>query len=37
MFALFILAPILLLIYTILFRPFLGGAIQKKKAYYAGV
>jgi hypothetical protein len=37
MFALFILAPILLMIYTVLFRPFLGGAIQKKKAYYAGV
>jgi hypothetical protein len=37
MFALFILAPILLAIYTVLFRPFLGSAIQKKKAYYAGV
>ena len=36
-FALFILAPILLTIYTLLFRPFLGASIARRKAYFAGV
>jgi hypothetical protein len=36
-FALFILAPILLTIYTIFFRPFLGASIARRKAYFAGV
>lgn len=37
MFALFLLAPVIVLLYNILFRPFLGGAIRRKKQYYAGV
>ncbi len=37
MFALFIVAPIVLMIYTIFFRPFLSARIRKKKAYYSGV
>jgi hypothetical protein len=36
-FALFILAPILLTIYTLFFRPFLGASIARRKAYFAGV
>ena len=35
MFALFIVAPIVLLIYNIFFRPFLGKQIKKMKDYYA--
>lgn len=35
--ALFIVAPIVLTINTILFRPFLGKAITKKKHYYLGL
>lgn len=37
MFALFIVAPIVLLFYTLIFRPFTGNKIKKKKSYYAGV
>jgi len=36
-FALFILAPILLTVYLIFFRPFLGASIARRKAYFAGV
>jgi hypothetical protein len=35
--ALFVVAPIVLTINTILFRPFLGKAITKKKHYYLGL
>jgi hypothetical protein len=35
--ALFIVAPIVLTIYTLIFRPFLGRSIQKRKRYFAGL
>ena len=37
LFALFIVAPFVLLINNILFRPFLAKSVQKKKEYYLGV
>ena len=37
LFALFIVAPIVLLIYNLFFRPFSGGAISLKKKFYSGV
>ena len=36
-FALFIVAPILLVFYNLFFRPFLGASIARRKAYFAGV
>jgi hypothetical protein len=35
--ALFVVAPVVLTINNILFRPFLGKAITKKKHYYLGL
>ena len=37
LFALFIIAPIVLTVYTILFRPFFGKSIREKKLYYSGL
>jgi len=37
LFALFIVAPVVLLINNLLFKPFLGKSVQKKKEYYLGV
>jgi hypothetical protein len=37
LFALFIVAPIVLLAYNILIRPFTGGFIRKQKDFYSGV
>lgn len=37
LFALFIVAPVVLLIYNIFIRPFSGNQIRKKKIYYSGV
>lgn len=37
LFALFIIAPIVLTVNAILFRPFMGKKIQEKKKYYQGV
>jgi hypothetical protein len=35
--ALFVVAPIVLLVNKLLFRPFLGGAIRRKKEHYLGL
>lgn len=37
LFALFIIAPIVLGVYSIFFRPFLGKSIRQKKRYYSGL
>lgn len=37
LFALFIVAPIVLLIYNLLVRPFTANAIRKQKGYYSGI
>ena len=37
LFALFLVAPVVLLINTIFFRPFSGQQIEQKKRYYSGV
>lgn len=35
--ALFVVAPILLLLYSLLVRPFVGASIRRKKAYFCGL
>jgi hypothetical protein len=37
LFALFIVAPVVVLFYNLFFKPFLGRSIQKRKNYYSGV
>ena len=37
LFTLFIVAPVVLTVYTVFFRPFLGKRINSKKVYYSGI